>query len=167
MAASMTRAEIEQFLDNQRTVIFITTKKDGAPVGHPLWFSRAGNNLYVNVRADSLKFKNVQRDSRVCCVVEDGETYFQLKGVMVQGRASRVLDPDEMEQVRAAQEARGKRIGTGMEEMPAWFSESRTQRLGRGDRAMLRISMDRVYSWDFAKVRDRYLKQAPQRERFQ
>ncbi len=158
MATSMTPAEIESFLDNQRTLVFITLKKDGAPVGHALWYSRVGNALYINIRGDSVKYKNVQRDSRVCCVVEGGETYFKLRGVMVQGRCTSVEDPDEMEREQAARDAKAGRIGSGMEEMPSWFHESRTRRLSRGDRVLLKVSMDRVYTWDFGKVRDHYVR---------
>jgi len=156
MATGMSPQEIENFLDNARTLIFVSLKKDGAPVAHALWFSRVDDHLYVNIRSDSLKWKNVQRDARVCCLAEDGETYFKLRGVMVQGRATPVEDEDELAREQAARDAKASRIGSGMEELPSWFQESRDQRRGRGERVMLRVSMDRVYSWDFGQVREHY-----------
>jgi nitroimidazol reductase NimA-like FMN-containing flavoprotein (pyridoxamine 5'-phosphate oxidase superfamily) len=156
MATGMSQAEIEEFLDGARTLIFVTTKKDGAPVAHPLWFSRVGGHLYVNIRTDSLKWKNVQRDDRVCCVAEAGESYFALRGVMIQGRATPVEDEAELERELAAREAKAGRIGSGMEEMPGWFQQSRDRRRSRGDRVMLRISMDKVFSWDFGQTREHY-----------
>ncbi len=152
----MTPDEIDAFLDSQRTLIFVTLRKDGSPVAHPLWFAKLGDALYLNTQRKSLKNRNVSHDSRVCAVVEDGESYFELRGVRVEGPCEEVTDADEIARAQAAQSAKDERIGSGMREMPEWFSDSRQQRLGKGDRVVLRIPMERVHSWDFSKVRDHY-----------
>jgi PPOX class probable F420-dependent enzyme len=157
----MSPAEIEAFLESQRTLVLVTLRRDGSPVAHPMWFAKLGDAVYVNTRQDSLKCKNVSRDPRVCAVVEAGEAYLELRGVRIEGRCQRVGDPDEVARVAAAQAEKERRIGSGMRELPAWFSESRSRRLGRGDRVMLRIPMERVYSWDFSKLREHYAKKGP------
>ena len=154
----MTPAEVEAFLQNERTLILVSLRPDGTPVAHPLWFAKVGDAVYVNTRSDSLKFKNVEADPRVCAVVETGERYFDLRGVRIEGRCAPVENDDEMARVQEALAEKDRRIGSGMEDLPSWFSESRTDRLERSDRVLLRISMDRVYSWDFSKVRDHYSK---------
>jgi PPOX class probable F420-dependent enzyme len=165
-AMQMTPEEIDAFLDSQRTLLFVTIRRDGSPVAHPLWFTRLGRNLYVNTRSDSLKIRNVARDPRVCAVVEAGETYFDLRGVRIEGRCQRVEDPDEIARVAAAQAEKDRRIGSGMGEMPEWFSGSRSRRLGRGERVLLRIPMARVYAWDFSRLRAHYAASgAPREER--
>ncbi|MBI3744899.1 MAG: pyridoxamine 5'-phosphate oxidase family protein [Chloroflexi bacterium] len=156
----MTPQEIDEFLHNQRTLILSTVKKDGAPVSHALWFFYTGDAIYVNIQAKSFKYKNILHDNRVCALVEAGEQYLQLRGVMVQGRATKVDDPVEKTKVDVERDAKTARIGDGMESMPAWFHESRSKRLDRGDRVMLRISLDKVTSWDFSKVREHYAKRA-------
>ena len=158
MATYLTAEETDEFLKNERTLVLSSLKKDGAPVAHALWFTYVDGAIYVNIQRRSFKYQNIQRDDRVCCLVEAGETYFDLKGVMIQGRAATVEDPALMERVRAAGDEKNARIGSGMEEMPGWFSGSRTRRLDRGDRVMLRISMDKVTTWNFAQVREHYLK---------
>ena len=155
-ATQMTREEIDAFLDSQRTVLFVTIRRDGSPVAHPVWFTRLGENIYVNTRSDSLKSRNVARDPRVCATVEAGETYFELRGVRIEGRCQRVDDPDEIARVEAAQAEKDRRIGSGMGETPEWFPESRSRRLGRGERVLLRIPIERVYAWDFSKLRGHY-----------
>jgi PPOX class probable F420-dependent enzyme len=155
-ATQMTPAEIDAFLDSQRTLVFVTIRHDGSPVAHPVWFTRLGENVYVNTRSDSLKWRNAARDARVCAVVEAGESYFDLRGVRIEGRCQRVDDPGEIARVAAAQVEKEQRIGSGMGETPAWFSESRSRRLGRGERVLLRIPIERVYAWDFSKTRDHY-----------
>ena len=158
-ATQMTREEIDDFLETQRTLTLVTLRRDGTPVAHPLWFAKVGDAVYVNTRSDSLKVKNVERDARVCAVVEAGEHYFDLRGVRIEGRCAAIEDPDEIARVQAALAEKDRRIGSGMEDLPAWFEESRTDRLGRSDRVLLRVAMERVYSWDFSKVRDHYTKQ--------
>jgi PPOX class probable F420-dependent enzyme len=152
----MSPAEISSFLESQRTLVLVTLRPDGSPVAHPLWFTKLGDAVYVNTRRDSLKLHNLLRDPRVCAVVEAGESYFSLRGVRIEGRCTPVEDPAEIARVQAAQTEKEARIGSGLEAMPEWFAKSRARRLDRGDRLLLRISMDRVFSWDFSKLRSHY-----------
>jgi PPOX class probable F420-dependent enzyme len=152
----MSPAEIASFLETQRTLVLVTLRPDGSPVAHPLWFTKLGDAVYVNTRRDSLKLRNLRRDARVCAVVEAGESYFALRGVRIEGRATQVEDPEEIARVQAAQIEKEERIGSGLEEMPGWFSENRARRLDRGDRVLVRIPMQRVFSWDFSRLRGRY-----------
>ena len=156
MATRMTREEIYTFLDEQRTVVLVTLRENGWPVAHPLWFVRVGEAIYINTRSDSAKLRHVLADDRVCAVVEAGEGYFELRGVRLEGRCRTVEDAAEIARVHAAQAEKDERIGSGMEEMPEWFSGNRARRAERGDRVMLRLPMERVYSWDFSKVRRHY-----------
>ena len=67
-----------------------------------------------------------------------------------------VSDPEEIDRALAALGEKDLALGSGMTEMPDWFSKSRDQRRSRGDRVMLRIPMERIYSWDFSKTRRHY-----------
>jgi PPOX class probable F420-dependent enzyme len=156
MTTSMTAADLLEFLATQRTLVLATTKRDGAPVMHPVWFVHFDDAIYINVQTRSIKYRNVERDDRVCCLVESGESYFELRGVMIQGRARRVDDPTEIARVEGAVAEKAARIGGGVDELPAYFFESRRRALARQARAILRISVDRVYSWDFGKTRGHY-----------
>jgi hypothetical protein len=110
----------------------------------------------VNTREDSLKRRNLARDARVCAVVETGESYFELRGVRIEGRCTPVEDPEEIARVENAEAEKSARIGSGLGELPEWFSQSRARRRDRGDRVLLRIAMERIFSWDFAKARRHY-----------
>jgi len=154
----MTPQEIVDFLENQRTVIIATTRKTGSPVMHAVWFVYLDNAIYINIQRASFKMKNILRDNRVCALVEDGESYFELRGVMIEGEASEVTDDNEILRVQDAQDLKHKRIGSGTENMPSYFEKSREERLKRGDRAMVKIPMTQVRSWDFGKARTHYKK---------
>ena len=91
MNTEMTAQEIIDFLENQRTVIVATTRKSGSPVMHAVWFVYLDNAIYINIQRSSFKMKNILRDNRVCALVEDGESYFELRGVMIEGEANEEL----------------------------------------------------------------------------
>jgi nitroimidazol reductase NimA-like FMN-containing flavoprotein (pyridoxamine 5'-phosphate oxidase superfamily) len=135
-----------------------TTRKSGSPVMHAVWFVYLDNAIYINVQRDSFKMKNILRDNRVCALVEDGESYFELRGVMVEGEAAEVTDDEEILRVQDAQDLKHQRIGSGTENMPSYFTKSREERLKRGDRALVKIPMTKVRSWDFGKAKSHYKK---------
>ena len=156
MPTRLTPDETHEFLLNQRTLILSTLKKGGAPVAHALWYTYVDDALYFSIQAGSFKHKNILRDNRVSCLIEAGESYFELRGVMVQGRCTEVTSQNEMERVRQAGEEKHARIGSGLEEMPPWFSNNRTQRQDRSARVLLKVSMDQVTTWNFSQVREHY-----------
>jgi nitroimidazol reductase NimA-like FMN-containing flavoprotein (pyridoxamine 5'-phosphate oxidase superfamily) len=156
MATSMTSEEVREFLRTQRTLILSTLKRDGAPVSHALWFIYLDDAVYFDTQSASFKARNIRRDPRVCCLVEAGETYFALRGVMIQGRCVPVEDSEEIGRVEAAAAEKSARIGSGIEELPRWFGESRKGRRERGGRAMFKVPMERVTTWNFGQARDHY-----------
>ena len=156
MVTSMSPTEVDEYLASQRTITVTTLRPDGSPVAHPLWFVKLGQSVYFDTRANSLKHRNILNDSRVCAVVESGESYFELRGVRIEGACHAVLDNEEIDRVQTALSDKDRKLGTSVAEMPNWFSKSRNQRRSRGERVMLQLPMGRVYSWDFSKARKHY-----------
>jgi PPOX class probable F420-dependent enzyme len=152
----MSSQEVVDFLQSQRTAIVATTRKSGSPVMHAVWYLYLDNAIYINIQRSSFKFTNMLRDPRVSALVEDGESYFELRGVSVEGEAAEVTDDAEILRVQDAQDAKHQRIGSGTEGMPGYFEKSREERLRRGDRVLVRIPMSVVRSWDFGKAGSHY-----------
>jgi general stress protein 26 len=92
-AIRMTEEEALGFLDEQRTVICATNGHDGFPHLMPLWYVVRGGTLWAWTYAKSQKTKNLERDRRATLQVEAGETYDQLRGLML--RTEAVLHRDE------------------------------------------------------------------------
>jgi PPOX class probable F420-dependent enzyme len=82
----MSEEELAAFLDEQRTVVLATVGRDGWPHLMPLWYTVRDGELWAWTYARSQKVKNLERDDRVTLQVESGETYDQLRGVMVKAR---------------------------------------------------------------------------------
>jgi Pyridoxamine 5'-phosphate oxidase len=87
----MSDAEVRAFLDAQRTVTCATLGPRGWPHLMPLWYvlrngggDVLGPRLWSWTYAVSQKVKNIERDARATLQVEAGETYDQLRGVMLE-----------------------------------------------------------------------------------
>ena len=156
----MTPEEVREFLRTQRTLILSTLKRDGAPVSHALWFTYLDDAVYFDTQSESVKARNIRRDSRICCLVEAGESYFELRGVMIQGHCVPVEDPEEVRRVEAAAAEKNARIGSGLEGLPGWFGDSRRGRRSRGDRVLFKLPMEKVTTWNFGQARDHYARTA-------
>jgi len=84
----MSDDEVAAFLAQERTVMCATNGRDGWPHLMPLWYVvRAadgdGPELWAWTYAASQKVKNLERDPRATLQVEAGDTYDQLRGVML------------------------------------------------------------------------------------
>jgi PPOX class probable F420-dependent enzyme len=83
----MSDAELDVFLHEQRTVICATIDRDGAPHLMPLWYVVRDRELWAWTYAASQKVRNLERDPRATLVVEAGEHYDELRGVMLRTEA--------------------------------------------------------------------------------
>jgi PPOX class probable F420-dependent enzyme len=83
----MSDAELDAFLREQRTVICATIDRDGAPHLMPLWYVLREGDLWAWTYAASQKVRNLERDPRATLVVEAGEHYDELRGVMLRTEA--------------------------------------------------------------------------------
>jgi hypothetical protein len=87
----MTDAEVATFLGAERTVTCATTGPRGWPHLMPLWYvprsqstGDPGPRLWSWTYAASQKVRNLERDARATLQVEAGESYEELRGVMLE-----------------------------------------------------------------------------------
>jgi general stress protein 26 len=85
----MSAPEVQSFLAQERIVICATLGPRGWPHLMPLWYvlrpdGADGQELWAWTYAASQKVRNVERDPRVTLQVQAGETYEQLRGVMLE-----------------------------------------------------------------------------------
>jgi nitroimidazol reductase NimA-like FMN-containing flavoprotein (pyridoxamine 5'-phosphate oxidase superfamily) len=87
----MSAAEVASFLAEERTATCATVGPRGWPHLMPLWYllrdqpaSEPGPRLWAWTYAGSQKVRNLERDARATLQVETGETYEELRGVMLE-----------------------------------------------------------------------------------
>lgn len=85
---TFTDAEVDAFLQEQRTVTCATNGREGWPHLMPLWYVVRGSGpqgageLWAWTFAKAQKTRNLERDPRATLQVETGEEYHLLRGVM-------------------------------------------------------------------------------------
>ncbi|MDA0179080.1 pyridoxamine 5'-phosphate oxidase family protein [Solirubrobacter phytolaccae] len=85
---AMSPDEVLAFLDEERVVTVATLGRDGFPHLMPLWFVVRDGELWGWTYGKSQKVVNLERDARCTLQVEAGDSYDQLRGVMVKARAA-------------------------------------------------------------------------------
>lgn len=95
----MTDDEARAFLSEQRVVTCATMGPRGWPHLMPLWYVVRGDEIWAWTYARSQKTRNLERDPRATLQVEDGESYDQLRGVMLECEAVVHRDVDTVADV--------------------------------------------------------------------
>jgi general stress protein 26 len=80
---AMTADEAAAFIADQRVVTCATVGRDGWPHLMPLWFVVREGECWAWTYAKSQKVRNLERDARCTLQLEAGDTYDQLRGVML------------------------------------------------------------------------------------
>jgi PPOX class probable F420-dependent enzyme len=145
LAIQMTEAEIAAFLRAERTVVCATNGPGGWPHLMPLWYAVRDDEVWAWTYAKSQKVRNLGRDPRATLQVEAGETYDQLRGVMIE--ADTVIH-SELETVSAL----GAEIAARYAGVPSLPDDALTAiRAQAPKRVALRFVARRTASWDHRK----------------
>jgi PPOX class probable F420-dependent enzyme len=107
----MSDGEIEQFLSDNMKVQIATIGPDGAPHLTTLFYVLEDGMVAFWTYGRSQKVVNLRRDPRITLLVEDGEDYFELRGVTIQGKARLVEEYDDIRALGARVAKRMARLG--------------------------------------------------------
>lgn len=139
-AIAMSGAEVAAFLDEQRTLTCATIGPDAWPHLMPLWYVVRDRELWAWTYGKSQKVRNLERESRCTVQVEAGETYDQLRGVMMKCVCAIHRDPAVVAGVGNELAAR---YGSGGHEVtPAQAAK----------RVALQFIVSHTASWDHRKL---------------
>ncbi len=145
---TMSDDELQAFLDDQRTLICATNGARGWPHLMPLWFVVRGDEIWAWTYAKSQKVRNLERDPRVTLQIEAGETYDQLRGVMLEATAELHRD---VEVVAALGSELLGRYGDG-----TTLEVNDAIRAQAAKRVGLRFVISRTVTWDHRKLGGTY-----------
>jgi PPOX class probable F420-dependent enzyme len=145
-AVQMSDEEIQSFLADHMKVQVATIGPDGTPHLTTLFYVVDDGQIAFWTYGRSQKVVNLRRDPRITCLVEDGEDYFELRGVSIQGKARLVEEYDEIR-------ALGSRVATVMA-AGADLGELGEEIVEKQARKRVGIVVEpvKVASWDHAKM---------------
>lgn len=123
--------EAKKFLEGRHFGKIATLRKSGSPHVTPIWYMYEGGRLIINTTTDRVKYRNIERDPRVCFLIDDGYPY-----VMIEGRARIATERDPKKDIEAlAIRYTGEEAGR----------KSARERYWKMDRVSIEIIPERVF----------------------
>src|SRR5581483_9468131 len=89
----MTAEEIDAFLRAKDRLFLGLLTAGGAPTGATAGYAYADGALYFAIGDTAPELALLRADNRVCAIVEQVPSYFEIKAVTLHGRAEEVTEP--------------------------------------------------------------------------
>jgi PPOX class probable F420-dependent enzyme len=140
----MSPDEVDTFLHERRPMSMCTMNHDGTIHAVAMWYGFLEGSVAVESKAKAQKVQNLRRDPRLTCLFEDGDSYENLRGVELVGRAEIVEDPARMFELGVSVFERY--YGAYTDELKP-FVETMLHK-----RVVVKLHVDRVVSWDHRKL---------------
>ena len=91
---TMTPNEVQEFLSAQSVLQVATLGADGWPHLAPMWYVVAEGKVVFRSFTKSQKIVNLTRSPNLTVLVETGDEYSRLQGVMIKGTARLITEPE-------------------------------------------------------------------------
>ena len=140
----MTPDEVEAFLQERHTATLCTINHDGTIHAVAMWYGFLEGAVAFETKTKSQKVQNLRRNPTITCMVEDGKTYEELRGVELVGTAEIIDDPARMFELGISVFERYQ--GTYTEEMKPFVE------IMLNKRVVVKINVDKYVSWDHRKL---------------
>jgi PPOX class probable F420-dependent enzyme len=152
---TMSEDETKRFLEAGRVVQVASLGHDGWPHLVPMWYVVEDGRIVFRSFTKSQKIVNLTRDPRLTVLVESGDAYAELRGVLIKGTAR--LD-DEPERVLALYGAMAAKYAM-VDDRPVHLDpEALEAAFGRfaAKNTAVTVVPDRVITWDHTKLGGAY-----------
>ena len=148
----MSDAQVRAFLESNKTLILTSVGPGGFPHPMPMWFALDDDGtVRMTTFRKSQKVMNVRRDPKVTLLVEDGEEYGELRGLVIYGTCEVVDDlravQDTLVDITGGEAASSQEGREGMYKVIEGTAKKRV---------LLEISPNKVVSWDHRKLGGKY-----------
>ena len=137
-----TPEEQAAFLREHRKAALATIGEDGFPHVVAMNFVTKDGAFYMTSYAKAQKVLNIRRNPKVALMVEAGDKYSELQGVMVRGRCE-IIEGEDAVRTAFADMARARGASY---ERPSAANDSAPKRV------VLKIIPEKVTSWDHTKL---------------
>jgi PPOX class probable F420-dependent enzyme len=142
--------DVAAFLDTERVMNVATNGPDGWPHVTALWYVMRGTDPWTWTYAKSQKVRNLERDDRATTLVESGNEYAELKGVMLRTRAHIERDIDRILEFAAELFAKYQGADSVNDDMREVLRGQAAKRVA------IRFEVVETVSWDHSKLGGTY-----------
>jgi PPOX class probable F420-dependent enzyme len=142
----MTDEERLALMAEEKVVIVTSVGPRGWPHAMPMWFVVRDGDVWIWTYGKSQKIRNLERDPRATLLIEAGDAYDELRGVMIEAEAETCGDAAKVLELGVEIAAR---YSDGAELDPAGREAVERQ---AGKRVGVRFRPMRTMSWDHRKL---------------
>ena len=142
----LTPAEQAAFLQEGHKAALATLDKDGFPHVVAMGFLAKDGAIYMTSYAKAQKVVNIRRNAKVGLMIETGKNYGDFRGLLIRGHCDIIEDSALVAGV--IQELQAKQ--SGKTETPREAVASAPKRV------ILKITPEKVASWDHTKLGGKY-----------
>lgn len=157
----MTRGESWTFVKSHYKMVLCSLDSDGFPHAAPIWFVVIDDKIYFRAQPYKKKIKNIMIRPQVCGVIEDGEIYTELRGVMIRGFA-KIVDSDKPLRQRVFELLAEKYSSVRNTDK---FPKSWQETYGKEHRVVVEFKPTSIVSWDNRKWIEQPAKRVARTER--
>ncbi len=141
----MSEEEVWKFIGESKSLQVATLNRDGSPHLTTLWFALVDGKIAFETYTKSQKIVNLDRDPRIAVLVEDGDSYDQLRGVSINGTAELVKEPEGVHTVALEVMARNN-TGVSRQQLSGMAQKMAAKRTG------VVVEPQKIVSWDHRKL---------------
>ncbi len=152
---TMTPDEVQEFLASNKILQVSTVGGDGWPHLAPMWYVLDGDKIVFRSFTKSQKIVNLERNPKFTVLVETGDNYSQLQGVMIKGRARLVTDSNYVLSIYGGLAAKYPMINDAPIELAADALEAAFGRFASKNTAVV-VEPDKMVTWDHTKLGGAY-----------
>ncbi|MGI5273779.1 pyridoxamine 5'-phosphate oxidase family protein [Nonomuraea sp. CA-218870] len=142
---AMSEDEVATLLEEGRKLQLATINPDGTPHLVTMFYGLDQGRITFWTYAKSQKARNLSRDPRVSCLVEQGDEYSELRGVLVYGRVTPLGGQEDVLDV-GMKVARRMTPGVADDQLRPYVEHTGRKRLAYV------VEPDRVVSWDHRRI---------------
>ena len=151
---AMTSEEAEAFLQECSKPGHSLEVASIGPNGYPhqvaMWYTLIDGKIHFTSYAKAQKVLNLQRNPKISCMVEKGDMYAELRGLVIEGEAEIIDDPETVFRVlkeSSANHAEGN---------PMHAAPDEQKRKVASKRVAIKVNPVNVFSWDHRKLGGTY-----------
>ncbi|HLA66019.1 MAG TPA: pyridoxamine 5'-phosphate oxidase family protein [Acidimicrobiia bacterium] len=152
---TFTSDEVAAYLETGRTVIVGSHNRDGSVHLAPMWYVMDRGKIVFRSFTKSQKIVNLQRDPRITVLVETGEAYAELQGIMIRGTATLVDDPAFTLRIYGRLAAKYAMVGDAPVELHGEALEATFGRFAPKNTSVI-VEPRKITSWDHTKLGGEY-----------
>tara|TARA_Y100001970_G_C14163805_1_gene820097 strand:+ start:264 stop:734 length:471 start_codon:yes stop_codon:yes gene_type:complete len=148
----MSPHDISNYLKESRTMILVSNGNDGYPHPMPMWYAvEDDNTVLMTTFRKSQKVENLKKNPKVSLLVESGDSYEQLRSVLIYTHANLIDDVEKTRDIlMKISIQRGDLPSDADGSIREGMLKTASKRIG------MTFSPEKIISWDHSKLKGVY-----------